>query len=190
MNFTPNDDQTFEGADYSGKTINLQEFNNCTFKRCDFNEADLSNNRFVDCVFDSCNLSVVKLNNTTLNGAEFKNCKILGVNFKDASSLFFSVGFDGCILDYASFMDKKMLKTRFVKTSLKDVNFSGTVLTGSLFDECDLNSAVFNRSDLGGCNLITAYNFDIDPVYNNIKKAAFSAVGLPGLLSSHQLKIV
>jgi fluoroquinolone resistance protein len=184
------DDEIFEAADYSSKVIARTEYQSCTFKRCDFGEADLSGSRFVDCKFDSCNLSMVKLGNTTLNDATFKNCKMLGVNFKDASSLFFNVNFDGCILDYASFMDKKMLKTKFIKTSLKEVNFSGTILIGSLFDECDLNGAVFNRSDLGACNFITAYNFDIDPQFNNIKKAAFSAAGLPGLLSSHQLKIV
>ena len=35
-----------------------------------------------------------------------------------------------------------------------------------------------------------AYNFDIDPEINMIKKALFSAQGLPGLLSKYQLKIV
>lgn len=189
MNFTY-DDETFEGEDYADKVIRGQEYQSCDFKKCNFSNTDLSNNRFVDCRFDGCNLSLIKLHGTTFNDVQFKNCKMLGVNFKDCTNLFFSVGFDGCILDYASFMDKKMLKTRFIKTSLKEVNFSGVNLTGSLFDETDLNSAVFNGTDLSACNLITAYNYDIDPEFNTIKKAAFSAAGLPGLLTSHQLKIV
>jgi uncharacterized protein YjbI with pentapeptide repeats len=190
MNFTPHDDETFEGIDYTEKVIRGQEYQSCTFKKCDFTNADFSGNRFVDCRFDGCNLSMIKLGSTTLSDVSFKNCKMLGINFKDCLSLFFSVQFEGCILDYASFMDKKMLKTKFIKTSLKDVNFSQAILTGSVFDGTDLNGAIFNRTDLSAVNFITAYNYDIDIEFNNIKRAAFAAGGLPGLLSKYQLKIV
>jgi fluoroquinolone resistance protein len=35
------------------------------------------------------------------------------------------------MLDYSSFMAKKMPKTHFVKSSLKEVTFTEAVLTGS-----------------------------------------------------------
>jgi len=102
----------------------------------------------------------------------------------------FSVGFEGCILDYSSFMLKKMLKTRFSKSTLKEVTFTQANLAGSVFDDCDLNGAIFNRTDINSVNFITAYNYDIDPEINIVKKAAFSVQGIHGLLSKYQLKIV
>ena len=118
------------------------------------------------------------------------NCKILGVNFSECQNLLFSVTFKSSILDYASFMGKKMLNTKFINTSLKEATFSQANLAGSLFDQCDLSGTVFNRSDLGGVNFVTAFNYSIDPEINNIKKASFSADGIAGLLSKYQLKIV
>ncbi len=82
-----------------------------------------------------------------------------------------------------------MLNTKFVRSSLKEATFSQANLAGSTFDECDLLGTVFNRTDLSGADLSTAYNFDIDPELNNIRKAAFSAGGLPGLLRKYDLKI-
>jgi fluoroquinolone resistance protein len=187
---TVHDDKIFENESYAGTTVSNKEFNSCTFKKCDFSNSNFSNNKFIDCVFDGCNLSVIKLSKTTLSSVIFKNCKILGVNFTDCNDFLFSVGFDSCILDYSSFMLKKMLKTKFSKSTLKEVTFTQANLTGSIFDDCDLNGAIFNRTDISSANFVTSYNYDIDPEINLIKKASFSAQGIQGLLSKYQLKIV
>ncbi|MEO6149530.1 MAG: pentapeptide repeat-containing protein [Mucilaginibacter sp.] len=184
------DDETFEGIIYAGKVTRNEEFQSCTFKNCDLSNSSFIYNKFLDCTFIGCNLSLVHLGYSTLNNAVFKSCKILGVNFKECQDFLFSVQFENCILDYASFMDKKMPKTKFINSSLKEVNFSNTMLSGSLFDQTDLSGTVFNRTDLTAANFVTAYNFDIDPELNNVKKAAFSTQGLQGLLLRHQLKVV
>jgi uncharacterized protein YjbI with pentapeptide repeats len=190
MNTPIHDDKTFEDENYAATTVNGKEFNNCTFKKCDFSNSNFDNNKFIDCVFDGCNLSLIKLPKTTLSSVEFKNCKMLGVNFTECIDFLFSVGFDGCILDYSSFMLKKMLKTKFSKCSLKEVTFTQANLAGSIFDDCDLNGAIFNRTDVSSASFVTSYNYDIDPEINLVKKAAFSAQGIHGLLSKYQLKIV
>jgi fluoroquinolone resistance protein len=184
------DNQTFADLNHTDKKTNGREFENCTFKKCDFANSDLSNNKFLDCTFDGCNLTMIKLGRSTLNDVVFKNCKILGVNFHECQDFLFAVTFDTCILDYSSFMGKKMLKTQFGKSSLKEANFTQVNLSGSVFNECDLSGAIFSQTDLTSVNFSAAYNFDIDPELNYMKKAIFSAGGLPGLLSKHQLKIV
>ena len=184
------DDKTFEGTLYTDKVIKDREFQSCTFKKCDFSNSDFSHNKFIDCIFDGCNLSMMKLARTTLNNAVFINCKILGVNFSECQSMLFTVRFDACILDYASFMGRKMLNTRFTKSSLKETTFSQANMAGSVFDECELSGAVFNRTDLGSANFTTSYNYTIDPEINNLKKAAFSADGIHGLLTKYQISIV
>jgi uncharacterized protein YjbI with pentapeptide repeats len=190
MVFTIHDNKVFESINYSEKTVTGMEFHGCTFKKCEFSNSRFANNKFLECSFDSCNLSMMSLQGSIVNDVKFKNCKILGVNFSECHNLLFSVMFDGCILDYASFMSKKMVKTKFKKTSLKETTFSLANITGSIFDECDLYGTVFNRTDLSSVNFSTSFNYTIDPELNNIKKAIFSADGIPGLLSKYQIKIV
>jgi len=190
MEFIVNEDKVFEGLDHAEKTTTGREFQSCTFKKCDFSNSNFAGNKFVDCVFDGCNLSMMRLQNSFLNNVEFYNCKILGVNFSECQNLLFSVRFENCILDYASFMSKKMLNTKFIKSSLKETTFSMAILTGSTFEQCELSGTVFNRTDLGGADFSTSYNYNIDPELNNIRKAVFSADGIPGLLTKHQIKIV
>ena len=184
------EDKTFEKLIRPGQKINYREFENCTFKACDFSDGDFSNSRFTDCTFIGCNLAMLKLSHSTLNDVTFKECKLTGINFGACEDFLFTVRFEGCILDYATFQRKKMAKTKFINTSLKGVDFSGATLTGSQFSNTDLERAVFDRTILQEADFSTAYNFDIDPEQNTIKKAKFSQFGLQGLLTKYNLKVV
>jgi uncharacterized protein YjbI with pentapeptide repeats len=113
----------------------------------------------------------------------------IGCEFSGCLDFLFNVEFELCILDYASFTGKKMLKTKFIKTSLKDASFANADLAGSLFGETDLSGAVFNKTDLTSANLITAFNYAIDPELNTIKKASFSVPGISGLIAKYDIKI-
>jgi fluoroquinolone resistance protein len=184
------ENKTFEKVVYTGEIIRGREFQDCTFNQCDFSGSEFLGCKFIDCVFDGCNLSLLKLGNTALQSVAFTACKILGVNFYECSDFLFSVAFDNCIIDFASFSGKKMLKTTFVKSSLKETSFAQAILTGSKFEQCDLSGTIFNRTDLSSVNFVTAYHYTIDPEINILKKAVFSSDGLAGLLVKHQLKIV
>src|SRR5690606_7702366 len=104
-------DKIFEKLVYSEKLIKGKEFNACTFIKCDFSSSSFNNSKFLDCTFEECNLSLMSLGGCTLNSAHFKACKVLGVNFSECMDFLFSVSFENCILDYASFQGKKMPKT-------------------------------------------------------------------------------
>jgi len=182
--------KTFDKITYAGKVIIGREFQDCIFKQCDFSDSTFSGSKFLDCTFEECNLSLMKLGNTTLQSVIFKDCKILGVNFHECSDFLFSVAFNNCILDFASFAGKKMTKTNFFKSSLKEASFIQTILTSSKFEQCNLSGTIFNRTDLTGVNFSTAFNYTIDPEINSLKKAVFSSHGLAGLLVKHNITIV
>jgi fluoroquinolone resistance protein len=190
MSATILDDKTFTELNYAKTTERGTEFNNCVFKKCDFSDAEFSACKFIDCVFEHCNLSMIKLERSTLNDVTFKDCKILGVNFSAAEDFLFTVRFESCMLDYSSFMRKKMPKTSFKKSSLKEVTFTQATLTGSVFDDCNLLETVFRQTDLTSVNFSTALNYIIDPELNTMNKAIFSAHGLEGLLYKYNLKVV
>lgn len=190
MSSTILDDKTFTELNYAKTTERNTEFNNCVFKKCDFSDSEFALCKFIDCVFEDCNLSMMKLDRSTLNNVVFIKCKVLGVNFSPSEDFLFTVRFESCMLDYSSFMAKKMPKTNFIKSSLKEVTFTEAILTGSAFDECDLNGAIFNRTDLTAVNFATASNFILDPELNNLKRAIFSASGLEGLLLKYGIKVL
>lgn len=184
------EDKTFEKVVYAEKVVKGREFQSCSFINCDFSNSEFYYSKFMDCKFEGCNLSMMKLSESTVNNVTFSNSKILGVNFSECQDFLFSVMFDSCILDYSSFQGKKMLKTKFIRTSMKEVNLNKTNLSSSLFDQTDLSGALFEATNLSSANLISAYGFAIDPELNIIKKASFSQHGLAGLLARYQINIV
>ncbi|MBJ6118689.1 pentapeptide repeat-containing protein [Pontibacter sp. BT310] len=183
-------DKTFEKVVYPNKDVKNREFENCTFKNCDFSGSNFAGTRFTDCTFIGCNLAMLKLGHATISNVVFKECKLTGINFSECEDFLFTVYFENCLLDYASFAKRKMAKTKFIKCSLKGVDFSNANLTSALFDNTDMERAVFNYTNLTGADLSSAYSFDIDPEINTIKKAKFSQYGLQGLLMKYSLQIV
>jgi fluoroquinolone resistance protein len=189
MDAKSHENKTFEKINFSGKDLKNREFEKCTFQQCDFSNSNLSDNRFSDCIFLNCNLAMAKLFNTGLRTVSFKDCKLIGINFNDTEDFLFGVKFENCMLDYASFMGKKLPGTTFGNSSLKMVNFSASNLTGCIFDRTDLLGATFNKTNLSKADLSSAYNFIIDPELNTLKKARFSMQGMVGLLAKYDLDI-
>jgi uncharacterized protein YjbI with pentapeptide repeats len=181
--------KTFEKIVYIDKRINNREFEDCVFKNCDFSNSDFSNNSFMDCEFIECNLSLIQLAGSSLKTVSFKNCKLMGIQFQSCQDFLFNVQFQDCILDYSSFANKKMPKTKFNSCSMKEVTFTGTNLTQSVFGNCNLDNAIFNDTILAGVDFTTAYNYKIDPEFNPMKKAKFSNQGIAGLLDKYDIKI-
>ncbi len=183
-------DKTFEKISYPSKTIKGREFEDCVFRNCDFSNADFSHNRFADCEFIGCNLAMLKLLGSTLNNVTFRECKLTGINFSECEEFLFTVDFESCLMDYTSFLRRKMPKTSFIDCSLKNAVFEQANLSKATFDNTDLAGAVFERTTLAEADFSTAYNYSIDPELNNIKKAKFSQDGLAGLLTRYDIRVV
>jgi len=60
-------------------------------------------------------------------------------------------------------------------------------LSQSVFDQCDLNRAVFADTILEKSDFRSAYNFSIDPERNKIAKAKFSSQNIIGLLDKYNI---
>lgn len=181
--------KTFEKISFIEKKVTNREFEDCVFKSCDFSNSDFSNTTFMDCEFIDCNLSMMQLSGTSLKTITFKSCKLLGIQFNSCADFMFGVNFQDCVLDYSSFANKKMPKTKFNSCSMKEVSFIGTNLTHSIFEKCNLDNAIFNDTQLAAANFTTAYNFKIDPEFNPMRKAKFSTQGIIGLLDKYDIKI-
>ena len=89
----------------------------------------------------------------------------------------------------ASFYKLRLKGTSFKNCSLAEVDFSGADLTRSTFANCDLGRAIFARTVLEKADLVSSYNYSIDPETNRIKKARFSLPGIIGLLNKYDIEI-
>jgi fluoroquinolone resistance protein len=185
--------ETFQNKSFSAEDISHNEFANCTFNNCDLSNRSFNSGIFsgifIDCVFDSSNLAMAKLLACQLNNVTFKTSKLLGVNFADCEDSLFTVAFQGCILDYCSFVKKKMIKTSFSDCSMKNTDFTECDLTEALFSNSNLMHAVFYKTLLKKADFTSAANFIIDPETNSIKKAKFTLNGLAGLLNKYDIVI-
>jgi uncharacterized protein YjbI with pentapeptide repeats len=114
---------------------------------------------------------------------------MLGIDFTECNKFVLSFRFDSCTLDYSIFSGAKIPKTHFLKCSLKEVDFTDANIASSVFTQSDLTDATFFNTTLEKADFRNAFNFNIDPEHNKLKKAKFSALQLEGLLCKYQLDI-
>ncbi|WP_139925043.1 pentapeptide repeat-containing protein [Hymenobacter sp. DG01] len=166
-----------------------REFEQYHFLNFDFSQTSLAGYLFSECRFENCNLAGTSLANTSLQNIAFDGCKLLGLPFEACRDMLFSVHFDRCQLDYASFSGRVMPNTRFVECSLREANFTQADLTGAVFQNCQLDRAVFLHTHLNGADFRTAENVVLEPELNELKNARFALLSLPGLLIKHGLLV-
>jgi fluoroquinolone resistance protein len=181
--------KTFDTIDYSDQKLTDNEFINCEFINCNFSKSDFSSIDFLDCTFKNCNLSLAVLKNTGLKNIHFTGCKLMGLDFSSSNSFLFSMKFHDCLLDYSTFIYKKLKKTDFVDCSLKDVDFSNTDLSLAVFKNCDLSNATFVECNLEKTDFRTSKNYSFDPSENKVKGTKVSHIALAGLLEKFDLNI-
>jgi fluoroquinolone resistance protein len=178
-------DKTFD----RDATLVKGDYEHCIFNNCNLADYNLSEFKFTDCSFNSSNLSLAKLHKTSFSNVTFKDCKMLGLRFDTCNDFGFSVSFEDCQLNYASFFKTKIKKTSFKNCQLQEVDFVEADLTSAVFNNCNLLLAVFENTILEKADFRTSHGYAINPEINRIKKARFSIWGIPGLLNQYDIDI-
>lgn len=183
------ENQLFEKAGIQTTLPASREFENCTFRNCNFFNTDFSGYVFRECRFEECDLSMVKLKNTTLNEVHFEGCKAVGVQFGECNSFLLNLSFDKCDLKLSGFYRLKLKKVKFIACNLQEADFTSADLSQAYLADCDLQRAVFEMTVLEKADFRSAFNFNIDPERNRIKKAIFSRNSIDGLLAKYNIEI-
>ncbi|GGI58442.1 hypothetical protein GCM10011444_27510 [Winogradskyella haliclonae] len=121
---------------------------------------------------------------TQFKDVEFKQCKLVGVQFNNSNDFLRTFNFTDCILDFASFTNTKIDHTHFNSSKLISTDFTNTEAKKVVFKDSDLQNTIFDNTNLEQADFSSAYNFNITPSKNNIKKAIFHKENLSGLLHS------
>ncbi len=183
------DDEIFKCVDYTKKDIVKGEYDHCTFTYCNFSGIHASNIGFIECEFINCNFSNAMISNTAFKDVSFEDCKLVGLKFNECDPFLLAFKFINCQLNLASFYQLSIPNTQFINCNLQEVDFTEANISKTIFDNCDLKNAIFDETDLENANFATAFNFEINPAKNQLKKALFSSSNVIGLLKSFDIRL-
>jgi uncharacterized protein YjbI with pentapeptide repeats len=74
-----------------------------------------------------------------------------------------------------------------VDCNLQEADFTQTDLTGSVFENCDMQLCRFENTILNKVDFSASYHFTINPEINYLSKTIFSKDGALGLLANYDL---
>ncbi|WP_416377819.1 pentapeptide repeat-containing protein [Algoriphagus sp. D3-2-R+10] len=134
-------------------------------------------------------MSNLKVPDVSFQKVKFEQCKMLGIHFHASNPFLLEFIFQGCQLDYCSFYNLKIKKSKFINSRLIETDFTQADLTASDFQGSDLSGATFDLTNAEKVDFRNALHYSIDPERNRIKGARFDLDGLPGLLGKYAIKI-
>ena len=168
------EDEEFIGGACSGLDLRGKHFSRCRFEAVTLDKAQLQAVVLDECAFVRCDLSMARVDDCSFRGVRFEHTKLMGVNWIVARDLLFDVSFEGCVLSYGVFANRKLRKAQLVDCVAHEVDFSGADLTEASLRGTDLRDATFARTTLVRTDLSTALNYRIDPANNKLGKTRFS----------------
>ena len=183
------DSKEYVKIDFSKTKIKKGEYDNCTFTSCNFENTHASNIQFVETEFIDCNFSNALIKSSAFREVHFINCKMIGVKFNECDPFLLQFLFKDCQLNFSSFFQLKIPSTQFLHCNLQDVDFTETVLTNSVFANCDLRGALFESSNIEKSDFRTAFNFNINPNHNKLKGGKYCKENIAGLLNDFKVNI-
>lgn len=189
-------EKTFTQLCLDGTTVNHSTFTECIFEDCLFNNAVLRACSFHECDFIDCDLSMVNVAHCDFSSVRFNRCKLMGVDWtraawKRKSRLHqLSLSFDGCNLNYATFVGLALSRLKMVDCKALEADFSEGDLSQADFAGTDLSRSRFSQTDLTGANFCGAFNYSIDITQNKVKGAKFSVPEALNLLRFLDIELV
>lgn len=179
----------FDRVDFAKSPLGISEFDSCSFQQCVFTAGSIAGSVFIDCVFENCDLSNLKLTHTSFRAVQFVGCKMMGLRFDECNPSLLSFNFDHCILSHSVLVGLKLKGTKMVHSIADGVDFTDADLTSAVFTHTHFLDARFIQTNLEKADFRNATNYQLDPTQNKLKKAQFSADGLPGLLTVFGIQV-
>ncbi len=168
------EDQRFEALDLRDGLLSGRDFVGCSFVECVFAGAKLESCGFEDCHFEGGELSMLQPHGTRFHGVRFEGCKLLGVDWRQASTFQIDVRFERCQLAYGIFSGLDLRGMKMHACQAREVDFSGARLSAADFCGSDLEGAMFVGADLTQADLSEARHSLLRPSQTKLRKTRLS----------------
>jgi uncharacterized protein YjbI with pentapeptide repeats len=170
-------EKVFEGVILERALVETAGFNGCTFSGCSFVETTLDRCRFVNCVFKRCDLNLARVPSCSFDGNRFEHSKLMGVNWTKAhwptTRLRPPFGFFACTVSHSTFIGLELREVQIQDCAAADVDFREADLSQADLSGTDFSESIFLQTDLTEADFTGAYNYQIDPTRNTVRKAKF-----------------
>jgi uncharacterized protein YjbI with pentapeptide repeats len=101
--------------------------------------------------FSNCELGSLHWTGGKISRTRFTDCKLLGAKFENVAME--HVVFTDCKMNYVTLNQVRASgPVMFIRCSLREAEFNGCDMTGSLLDECDLTLATFENRRYAACD--------------------------------------
>jgi fluoroquinolone resistance protein len=169
----------FENCTFQQCTFTETRFYKCKFVDCDFIASNLSNIKIDYSKFYDTSFKASKLVGVDWTKADWPR-------FNTSAPISFSE----CIINDSSFFGLHLNDLLLEHCKAQDVDFRGCNLSRAKFCYSDLTSSLFLKTNLREADFSEAENYDIDIFNNEIKAARFSRMEAVRLLNSLDIELV
>lgn len=187
-------DQTFDAVEVSDSDVRFKRFEQCVFRKCRFTSTRFIECQFIQCEFVNCDLSLASVKQCVFSVVTFKDCKLAGINWTEANldtrGLHKPLAFDGCTLNYGTFIGLKLPRLLLTRCTAHDVDFSEADLTNANFQHTDFSASRFVNTNLTEADFVHARNYQINAGANKLKKTKFALPEAIALLRSLDIVLV
>lgn len=186
--------QHFKEIDWSEKTVEVTEFDNCTFTNCNFSHTRFSQCKFHECHFIHCNLSLITVTKSSFFETVFEESKAIGINWTTAAWPNIKLGsplrFNKCILNDSSFLNLSLREMIMIECKAHDVDFREADFTQADFSHTDFTNSLFSKTILREANFAEAINYNINIFQNDVKRAKFTLPEAMSLLQHLDIELL
>lgn len=143
---------TFTDADLAGRTARLVDIDECRFSGCRFTDSHVDKLTGSDSVFERCDLANAELAHNALSRVEVTSSRLTGLAVPAA--VWRHVLVRDCLADLSSFRFAAFTRVEFVDCRLRNADFVGADINGTIFRGCDLTKAEFSQVKAKGAVFI------------------------------------
>lgn len=198
MNFEEQEhfEETYEGVDASGQHFVSVTFDQCEFSNCNFRQAIFEDCRFSDCTFERCDLTLASVPESRFGETSFKESTLIGLDWSRATwrnsklKTPFPIDFKSCQLDHSIFAGLIAPELTILDCSAKELFCADANLFKADFSGSDLSGSIFQNTRLEKADFSSARNYSLDISQNVVKGARFSLPEALGLLYALNIEIV
>ena len=158
------------GLDLQGRDLGGKELTGCSFRHCKLQETSWRGSRLDDCRFERCDMTRMQPRGMLAHDLRFADSKLMGVEWTDLGQ-FPQIGFNECVLDFASFVALSLRKIEFLACKITEANFFDVDLREASFAGSDLRGSVFRGCKLAKTDFSAATGVCFDPAVNESRGA-------------------
>lgn len=138
----------FATFNFSGRSAESVEFEQCRFRNVDFGGTKLTRATFSDCLFENGNMANLRVDKSSMLRVKLSVLRITGVHWIDG--VLREVMVSECRADMTSFRFSDFHNVMFEGCNLTQADFQNADVSGVQFINCDLSGAQFSQAKMEG----------------------------------------